>query len=392
MKKKFLIMICILLTISISDLSANSKEGTILNIVNQTESGDEIANSKFIVKDENGVTLQTLVTNDLGIAVSGVFSSGNYEVEQIAVNEEYQLNPTIAKFKLDDTMSEYTILFKNIEKTGSITIQDSYQKQSNSDNDYKLYKSNRLIEQGKTNKLGELTFDNLGVGDYRVESVNHPESTYTFSIVANNQNVYKEFSDIGGYIKLVATDIYGNAISGSSFDIYDINGNLIQTIVTDENGEAFSSKLKPGGYYIVDSSDKSNKYYLEISNKVGTVYVSPSDESSASNDENSVDIDENNIDIDDTSNSNKVYDNENLQPAVEKFSQSESLDSEIETQEKNESQVTNEQITEDQLILSEVPELPIRKSENVLFFIAIIVGVISFILLLRLYKKEQSNE
>ena len=62
------------------------------NLINGTPAGTPIENVKFIIYDENGEIVDTLITKADGIAISRDLVKGKYIIKEVETGEEYELN------------------------------------------------------------------------------------------------------------------------------------------------------------------------------------------------------------------------------------------------------------------------------------------------------------
>lgn len=62
------------------------------NLINGTPAGTPIENVKFIIYDENGEIVDTLITKADGIAISKDLVKGKYIIKEVETGEEYELN------------------------------------------------------------------------------------------------------------------------------------------------------------------------------------------------------------------------------------------------------------------------------------------------------------
>jgi hypothetical protein len=127
-----------------------------------------------------------------------------------------------------------------------------------------LYSSSddALLEELVSDINGRAVSSNLLIGNYYIKEIAAPERyvlseiTYPFSIMDTDQNieipVYN--NPIRGKVAVLKTGEDGNPLQDVLFCIYDIEGNFVQEIITDEQGKATSDYLDYGDYYIKEVS------------------------------------------------------------------------------------------------------------------------------------------
>lgn len=115
-----------------------------------------------------------------------------------------------------------------------------------------------LIYSGVTNENGKITIDDLYVGKFYIVET-EPETGYKlsdekvlFEITEDGEVVKAEMTNekITGNLVFKKVDEDGNALSGVTINLYDSEGNLIGTYVTDENGLVIVEGLEYGDYSI----------------------------------------------------------------------------------------------------------------------------------------------
>ena len=124
---------------------------------------------------------------------------------------------------------------------------------------------NKLIYSGITNKDGKIIIDNLYLGKFYLQEI---ESLTGYKL--NDQNIYFELTAnnelkkiditnemIKGKLLIHKKDQNNLPLAGVSFNLYDINDNLITTLITDQNG-FISIDLKYGKYYLKEISTLDN--------------------------------------------------------------------------------------------------------------------------------------
>ena len=237
---------------------------TILNIknnsgrieVNKTddETHKAIAGVEFALKNADGTIVGNAKTNNDGVAIFENLYQGDYKLVEIATNNDYILN-TAEK----DVYVEYNKTAKvdvtNTHKKGNVKVY-----KIDKDNhrvvlgnvEFQLYSNEfqKVIGTYYTDANGELEIKNLRTGDY---SLIETKTSKWYNLADNKDikvewNLTKEIQVENelkkGQVKVIKVDKDNNEVKlkGVKFDVLDKNGKVLETIVTNENGEATTSK------------------------------------------------------------------------------------------------------------------------------------------------------
>lgn len=126
-----------------------------------------------------------------------------------------------------------------------------------------------LVQQQTSDAEGNLTFSKLGYGTYTIREITapygyHPSTgEWQVSIDGTYQNPVQILTtvvneDAPGWIRITKTNaLDGHVIAGVRFDIYALNedgsaGDLVSTMMTNEEGVAMSESLLVGEYLVVE--------------------------------------------------------------------------------------------------------------------------------------------
>ncbi|WP_142954466.1 SpaA isopeptide-forming pilin-related protein [Bacillus cereus] len=151
-------------------------------------------------------------------------------------------------------------------------------------------KDNNVVATVTTNEKGIAEVKDLPLGDYFVKEINAPEGYIKVDtpvkVTIDNTNVIelvmKNTRKVeNGQFKLLKKDSEsGQLLPGAKFDVINKDGKVVETIVTDDKGEALSKQL-PVGSYTLKEVEAPKGYELSSSsvsvdveaNKVVTVDV-----------------------------------------------------------------------------------------------------------------------
>lgn len=234
-----------------------------------------------LYNDENGSLVGTYYTDENGKIEIKNLRIGNYKLKEISTNEWYNLaepqnlqikwNET-TKTQVEDELKKGQIKVIKVDKENNeikipnvvFEVQDSY---------------GNLLEKIKTDQNGEALTSKYPLRDYPNLRLHEVETDEKYALeneikeITLEENQIKEVKieneKIKGYIQIVKTSKDDNKINGTKkgeplegvkFEIYDTNGNTIQTLVTDSNGIAKSKKLEKGIYKVKEV--ETNEWYL----------------------------------------------------------------------------------------------------------------------------------
>ena len=234
-----------------------------------------------LYNDENGSLVGTYYTDENGKIEIKDLRIGNYKLKEISTNEWYNLaenqnlqikwNET-TKTQVEDELKKGQIKVIKVDKENNeikipnvvFEVQDSY---------------GNLLEKIKTDQNGEAITSKYPLRDYPNLRLHEVETNEKYALeneikeITLEENQIKEVKieneKIKGYIQIVKTSKDDNKINetkkgepleGVKFEIYDTNGNTIQTLVTDSNGIARSKELEKEIYKVKEV--ETNEWYL----------------------------------------------------------------------------------------------------------------------------------
>ena len=238
---------------------------------------------KFDVLDENGKVLETITTDENGEAYTSRYAIRDYSkltIREKETLENYVLNDTPQTVVLEAEQIK-TVTFTNELKKGQIKVikvdQDNNEVKLKGV-EFKVYDEDKnLVDTLITDENGEATSKRLRIDKkYTVQEsktlenyvLNETPQTVTLT---QDQITDLTFENelIKGYIRVTKVSKEDNKYNGdkketrlenAKFEVYDKENNLVDTLITDENGEATTKELLKGYYKIleIDSPD----YYI----------------------------------------------------------------------------------------------------------------------------------
>lgn len=273
-----------------------------LDVVISGADGSVITNSLINIYDADGKLIQKSESDESGEIYVSDLPVGEYYLKQDYVPNQWVLNDEKFDFTISDS-NLTTVNITNEQSTGVIklSVTDQFNRPVNNCQ-FSLFNEHQdKLGSYYTDETGNLTIKSVPVGNYTIQETSSPKyyERNLQKFVANisfNQDVFEvnKGKAIRNSIKtssvvVTSVDEGGNAVEGAQYGIYDKNGNLIEIIVTDENGHAESSQLPVGDYYIrdmvtgveyefnVSPSGAAIKYEFESEISYGQVQVLTSD-------------------------------------------------------------------------------------------------------------------
>lgn len=216
----------------------------------------------------DGTQIATAKTNAQGIATFSGLYQGNYQLREIVTGENYILNSEVFDITVEYNKTT-TKTVANDPKKGNLKINktDSETSSPISGVTFELRDLNgNMVASGTTDENGELTFPNLRIGKYQLKetatNANYILNTTAFEVeIEYNKTTEKNITNDykKGNIKVSKTDSETfQGIEGVTFELLDLNGNMVASGTTDANGELIFSNLRIGKYQLKETATKPN--------------------------------------------------------------------------------------------------------------------------------------
>ena len=222
---------------------------------------------------DNNQTIGEFTTNTNGeINITGL-RQGKIVLTEKSTLEEYELDTTPTNIELEYNQSKEIQIY-NDHKKGNVKVV----KVDKDDNDIKLEgvefdlidKEGKVVSHLTTNSEGEATATEINTGEYVLREIKTKEEykiaadqevkiTWKDTCELTIENVKKK-----GKIQITKVDKENNEIKlqGVKFKVLDGDNNEIESLETDENGEAITSDLPIGTYFIQEVAT-NDKYILK---------------------------------------------------------------------------------------------------------------------------------
>ena len=245
-----------------------------LKIIKVDENNIPLAGVEFEILDSNKKVVDTIVTDEEGIAISRELAIGKtYYFKETKVPEGIILDSTEHKFVLNEVTDIVVKKIVNYYQKGNIQIVkvDTEDQPIEGVVFHILDENGKVVDSITSDENGIATSKKLPLGTYYYQEISAPENyvvdttIHKFKLTENEQTIVKKVVNIEKYgsLQILKLDKKSNApIANVQFNIMDVNGNILDTVTTDENGIAVSKNLPMGTYYYQEIS-APNGYIMD---------------------------------------------------------------------------------------------------------------------------------
>ena len=246
--------------------------------VDKDDNEVKLKNVKFDIKDEKGNVLETVQTNEDGEAYTSRYAIRDYEkliIQEKETLQEYVLNGEPKTIVLEANQIK-DIVFENEVKKGQIKVI-----KVDKDNNEVLLKDVKFdVKDEQGNIVDTIITDEKGEAITKRLPINHEytvvetetnkeyvltEETKTVTLKQDEiKNIIFENEKRKGQIRIIKVDKDDNEVllEGITFDVLDETGNIVDTIKTNDNGEAITKRLSIDQNYIVVEKETREEYVL----------------------------------------------------------------------------------------------------------------------------------
>lgn len=248
----------------------NIKESSSIITVNKTdaETGKKLSGITFGFYNSSGTQIASAKTNSEGIATFTNIAQGTYKLREIATLDNYILNSQEFTINVEYNKN-ISLNITNYHKKGNLKINktDSETSEPIAGVTFQLLDSSgTVVVSGTTNEKGELYFDNLNVGNYKLKETSTNNNyvlnktefdvtiEYNKTTTKNITNDYKK-----GHIQINKTDSEtSKGIEDVTFGLYKTDGTEIAKATTNSKGIANFKDIRIGKYILKELSTNSN--------------------------------------------------------------------------------------------------------------------------------------
>ena len=260
------------------------KSGIIINKVDE-ETKTPLAGVTFNAKYQDGTAIGDFTTNEQGKITINNLKPGKVILTEVVAREEYILDATPIEVELEYAQTK-TVELTNKHKKGNLKV-------------YKVDKDNHRITLGNvefdlyseefqkvigtytTDVNGEIQINDLRTGKYKLIE----KKTGQWYNLAEDTNVVVKWNTTEentienelkkGQIRVIKVDKDNNEVklAGVKFDVLDENGNVLETIITDENGEALTRRFVMRDYSKITIREKETLENYVLSEETQTIIL-----------------------------------------------------------------------------------------------------------------------
>jgi hypothetical protein len=237
-----------------ASLKIDAYKSSIKVIKEDAETKFRIPNVVFNFKYANGENIGNYTTNENGEITVNKLKQGTIIATELETNENYILNTETTEIKLSYAESKLENI-QNERKRGNLQVYKVDKDNNkvvlgNVEFDLYSHELNKVVGTYRTDVNGEIFIKDLRVADYSLIEKN-TNKWYNLADDVNVEVKWNETTDVTienelkkGQIKVIKVDSENNEVKleGVKFGVYDKDNNLLETIVTNEDGEALTQK------------------------------------------------------------------------------------------------------------------------------------------------------
>ena len=225
--------------------------GNISILKTDAETNKPLAGVHFKLTDSTGKLISEAVTGTEGKITFSGMALGKYILTETEAPKGYALDSTPIPVELTEHGKTVEISVKNTPSRGSLKLikKDAYENKPLAGAVYRLLdESGKKLAEGTADANGEIVFENLLYGNYRVQEITAPKG-YTvderaYTVTVPTENGTQTVTDLRrpGTLEVKKQDEKGKPLAGASFLLeYSTNNGTTWTPVTNRSGENITS-------------------------------------------------------------------------------------------------------------------------------------------------------
>ena len=233
---------------TVSKTIANTRAvGNISILKTDAETNKPLSGVHFKLTDSTGKLISEAVTGTEGKITFTGMALGKYTLEETATVDGYSLISDPIPVELTEHGKTVEISVKNTPSRGNLKLikKDAYENKPLAGAVYRLLdESGKKLAEGTTNGNGEIVFENLLHGNYRVQEITAPkgykvdERAYTVTVPTENGTQTVTDLRRPGTLEVRKQDEKGKPLAGAAFLLeYSTNNGTTWTPVTSRSGE-----------------------------------------------------------------------------------------------------------------------------------------------------------
>jgi len=221
--------------------------GNISIFKTDAETNKPLAGVHFKLTDSTGKLISEAITGTEGKITFTGMALGKYTLEETATVDGYSLISDPIPVELTEHGKTVEISVKNTPSRGNLKLikKDAYENKPLAGATYRLMdESGKKLAEGTANENGEIVFENLLYGNYRVQEISAPkgykvdERAYTVTVPTENGTQTVTDLRRPGTLEVKKQDEKGKPLAGATFLLeYSTDNGTTWTPVANRSGE-----------------------------------------------------------------------------------------------------------------------------------------------------------
>lgn len=259
---------------------------TRVTLLKQNENGLPLAGVEFALQKEDGSTLMTAVSDELGIVTFEKIPFGSYTIVETAPLSGYLRSEVNVCLTVDGSFVNpiqplativnrpMEILLHKVDPEGNPLTGAVFAL---------LNGQGETVQTAVSDENGRVRFTSIPYGQYTLREMEAPAGfnrMEDFSLVVDDnltQPLTYTCVNIPNHYEFLKTDYRKKPLAGGKFALENAEGQLLQELVSDENGVVHATGLAPGRYVIreIQAPEGFNRSEETIELTIDEQYVPP---------------------------------------------------------------------------------------------------------------------